>query len=313
MTSAFLKDKKILITGAEGYIGTRLRKKLGDTEAEIYSLDYKKEIENKKNSFNIDITKTDTLFDFLKQNKFDIIYHLASLIEVQASIDNPFSYYSVNSIGTLNLLEGIRRFQDNPYLIYTSTGLVYGKPTIFPIDEKHPINPNNPYSNTKAISEMLVQSYSLTYNIRANILRLFTIYGPHQKSSLFIPSFIRRCITEKKIPIGNLNTTRDFIFIDDVIDALDAVLNDSKNFNIYNIASGKETKISDVVDLILSYTNRQKKDVYQDKTLQRNRKSEINRISVNINKAKKELKWEPKISLKNGIKLTIKSIKAEIS
>jgi len=309
---SFFKDKKVLITGGTGYIGSCLAKKIRNYCDELDILgketEYSKDLDN---VFYLDITDKQKFENFFSNRSYDLIYHFAALIDIKNSLTNPYLYYKVNSIGTLNLIEILRKKRIFPHVIFNSTGLVYGNPQYLPIDEKHSINPNNPYSSSKIIAENILHTYSVNYGYQITIFRLFTVFGPNQRSNLFIPSFIQRSLRDKKIAVGNLYPTRDFIYIDDVIDALISAINYNKKnlFNIYNIAGGKEYSIKDVVSIILKATNRSFDDVVQDEKLVRLSKNEVKRIFVDISKAKDELNWSPQHDLKTGIIETINSFK----
>jgi len=303
----FFFNKNVLITGGTGYIGFRLYKLIKEKCSLCTIIGSKtRYIKTDNNWYDVDIRDKEKILSILRNTKYDIIFHLAALIQVNESIEFPLKYFDVNTNGTLYLLEAIRKTQNKPKIIFNSSGLVYGNVQYLPIRENHPIDPNNPYSASKAAAENIIVGYSNTYGFDSTIFRLFTVYGPNQYSNLLIPSIIKRCLNEEKIRVGNLYPTRDFIYIQDVVSSLiHAAYSKNKGVNIYNIASGKEYKIGDVINMILHLTKRDKKDLIQDENLMRNNKTEIKRISVDISKAKKELNWEPKVSLQHGLEKCI--------
>ncbi len=310
-----LEKKNVLIIGGTGYIGSRLVNKVKESCKE-YAVIGKRTpyMSNTSDFVDIDIVNDEQIYSFFRKNKFDIIFHLAALIHVKESVEHPRTYFSVNTIGTLNILEAIRKTQENPKIIFNSTGLVYGNSKTFPITEKNSLAPNNPYSASKAAAESIIEGYSKTYGFTSVILRFFTIYGPKQEANLFIPSFIKRCFNNQIIGIGNLSPTRDFLFIEDAISALlHSVRIHNNKTNIYNIASGVEHKIEDVVDIILELTKRKKSNLFKDPSLKRSKSTEIERIAVDISKARNELLWEPKISIQNGLKICVNHFKNAIS
>lgn len=309
--NTFFSDKKVLIIGGTGYIGSLLSQKLKLLCKKIDIIGRESPYSSDVDYFDLDITDIDEMDVFFKKNTYDIIYHLAALISVGDSLKFPYIYYKVNSIGTLNLIECVRKYQNKPLIIFNSTGLIYGNPINFPIDENHPLLPNNPYASTKEIAEKILEDFSRTFGIPVTIFRLFTVYGPNQKTALFVPSFIKRCLNEKVLSVGNIYPTRDFIYIDDVLSALILAPQKTNNeFSVYNIASGIEISIEDVIHIILKETNRSFEDVKQDPKFMRPKSAEISRIAVNIEKAKNKLDWMPKINITEGMSKTIESYRS---
>jgi len=299
--------ESILIIGGTGFIGSKfyemIIRKGYSVDVLGLPVDYKLPFEN---YYAINIFNSEELENFFKKKQYTNIFHLAALIDVNESLLKPKKYYEINSFGTLNILEAIRKYQKHAKLIFNSTGLVYGNTDCFPITEKNTIKPNTPYAFSKYIAEEIIKSYSINYNIKAIIFRLFTVYGPGQKSNMFIPSFIKRCLNEREITIGNTNVTRDYIYITDVLSLLEKTLNKKiKNFDIYNVASGEEYKILEIAKLILKYTNRDISEVKVKSDLKRSSQNEIHRICVNIEKVRNEFNWKPSVSLEQGIKETI--------
>jgi len=308
---SLFNEKNVLITGGVGYIATWLKNKIERFCNKVIVID--KNIKNEKeNYYYVDITNKNSIDKILKQSRFDYIFHFAALISVYQSIKSPYSHFNVNSFGTLNLAESVRQYQDKAKIIFNSTGLVYGNPKELPITINHPLSPNTPYAASKAAAEDILSSYSRTYGIKVSVLRLFNVYGKNQKPPLFIPSFIHRCLNDKQIKVGNINTSRDFIYITDAIEAiLRAAVYSKKSLSYYNIASGLEYKISDVIEIILQLTNRNKNDLFIDPELIRPKESEIERIKVNIFETKNELSWSPKIDLVDGLKQCVLAAKKE--
>ena len=310
----FLKEKKVLITGGTGYIGANLQNSIAEYCQECTILGGNTPYVKLTDSYtDINIVDEESLLNFFRNNEFDIIYHLAALINVGDSIKNPKKYFSVNTTGTRNVLEVIRKTQANPTVIFNSTGLVYGNAKELPIKEEHAIKPNNPYAASKAAAEDTIIEYSQTYGFTSTILRFFTVYGPNQKAELFVPSLIKRCFKDEKIRVGNLYPTRDFLYIDDGILALiEAMKLNNDKVNIFNIANGEEHKIENIVSIILEMTQRKKEDLLQDPLLVRPREAEIERIVVDISKAKRELLWEPKVNVNEGLAKCVNKYKESI-
>ena len=280
---------KILITGANGFVGKALTSFLQPFNFEIIQLGNSKEI---------------NLSDFnqvMKIPKVDIIIHLAAKTFVPDSFKNPRDYYSNNINSTINILEKARL--DHSKIIFFST-YVYGKPKYLPIDENHDKNPINPYTESKVLCENLCKSYHRDFNLPVTIFRPFNIYGPNQDQRFFIPSIIKQ-LENKVINLSDPRPKRDFIFISDLVEAvyLD-IIHASNSFNIYNLGSGKSIYIKDVVSEIINQT----KSKATVKFSNLKRKGEILDTVADISKIKNNLGWEPKINLYQGLKIILNKI-----
>ena len=177
-----LSEKRVLITGANGFVGRHLVNALNGMDSSVTLL---KDI----NGNSLDIRKKDLIkssLDYLSD--VDVIYHLAAIASVNSSYENPHDTYETNVLGTLNILELCRLYDINK-IVYASS-YVYGKPHYLPIDENHMTNPTNPYSRSKLIGEELCKSYHDDFGIECIVLRPFNIYGPGQRSDFLIPMII---------------------------------------------------------------------------------------------------------------------------
>ncbi|UJG44383.1 MAG: GDP-mannose 4,6-dehydratase [Candidatus Heimdallarchaeum endolithica] len=309
MEETDFENKNILIIGADGFIGSHLFLRLKSLSKNIVRTVYTSGSE-KNQVYKVDIRDKEKVKDIFKKKNFNTIYYLAGLINVYESLKNPELYYQVNTFGTLNIMENIRKYQENSKIIFASSALVYGKPMYLPIDETHPLNPITPYSSSKSSAEQIIHGYSKTYGIRAVILRIFNVYGPKQNYNLFIPAFIRRCLESKQILIGNINVTRDYIFINDLVEAmLKVALYSNNEIEYFNIGSGKEIQLETIVNYILQLSKRDKSFLHKSQDLVRENKNEISRIYADITKAKNKLNWTPKTSLKEGLNITYKYYK----
>lgn len=276
--------KNILVTGSNGFIGKRLAEQLICCGYTVF----------KHSSTDGDISSCGLPYD-----NIDHVFHLAAKTFVPDSWSDPYNFYRVNVIGTENILEFCRKSKCS--LTFMST-YVYGVPKYTPIDEKHPIAPNTPYNHSKVLAESLCNFYSDKFNIPITIIRPFNIYGSNQKSHFLIPSIINQLKDNKKqiIEVMDLRPKRDFLYIDDLIDALILTI-ESKGFSIYNVASGASISVEDVIKTILTVAGSQKQ--YVSKNCER--KEEIMDVFANISKIKNELGWEPKTSLEEGILKTM--------
>ncbi len=286
-------NRKILITGANGFIGKHLLSELLPKNKIIgISLTHDKKTKNyfplKKNILN--------LSDKDLQGNIKSIIHLAALTDVENCNKNPSRCFFTNVIGTQKILD-IARKKDSK-LVYVSTSHVYGIPQQLPISEEHPKNPLSIYASSKLAAENCCEGYSRTYGMDISIVRLFSVYGPNSPNHLVTSRIISQ-IKKKSVELGNLKAKRDFVYIDDVIKAILLVLKKSRGFNDYNVGTGKSYSIYHVYSILkkLSGANTSVKSVKS-----RLRKSDIPDMKANISKIKK-LGWEPRISISNGLKM----------
>ena len=229
------KNKKILITGIKGFIGNILSLKLQALGSEIIKLNDKK----------MDVTSWEQVKNL---DKADIVFHLAAKIFVPFSFENPRKTYETNILGTLNLLEYCRKNKSK--MVFAST-YVYGEPNYLPVDENHPTNASNPYSKSKLVGEELCKYYSDDFGVKSIILRPFNIYGPDQNDNFLIPTIINQAKTGKII-LKDSRPKRDYIYIDDAVEAfLRAGIHES-NFDIFNVASGEGLSVENIAKIIIS-------------------------------------------------------------
>ncbi len=310
--------KKVLITGAEGFIGSNL-------------VDYfiKKKIKIKcfvqYNSFNNwgwlenhkSYKKLNICFGDIRDPEFvdkavsgcTHVIHLASLISIPHSYNSTSSYVETNINGTLNLLQASVKHKVIKF-IQTSTSEVYGTAQKIPIDESHPLNAQSPYAATKIAADQLALSFYKSYNLPVTILRPFNTFGPRQSARAVIPTIITQILKKDKITLGLLSPSRDFNFVDDVVHAFFLALNNKKIVGeVINIGSGYEISINKLKQLI-SQILKKKISIKKVHERLRPKKSEVQRLLCNNKKAKNILKWRPKHfgkkGFEKGLKKTIK-------
>jgi UDP-glucose 4-epimerase len=188
----------------------------------------------------------------------------------------------------------------NSKFIYVSTSHVYGKPEKLPIKENHPLSPSSIYASSKVCAEFIVKSYAKNYDMDISILRLFSVYGINSPPNLVTSKIISQLLTKNKISIGNVTPKRDFIYIDDVIDAIELVLRKSRGFNIYNVGTGNSHSILEICNILKKISGKN----HPLKSLKSNsRKNDVPNVISNITNLK-QLGWIPKTSLSDGLQLT---------
>lgn len=288
-----LKGKRILVTGASGFVGSRLASELSRRGAEVIPVDHKD-----KHPVDIrDWRNVSTLGS--KLGKVDLLYHLAALMFVPYSFENPREIYEVNVLGTLNILE-LCRLHNVEKLIFASS-YVYGNPQYLPIDESHPLNPASPYARSKVMGEDLCRAYHEDYGIKCIILRPFNIYGEGQSDGFLMPSILKQ-LPSGKIQLMDPEPRRDFLYISDAIAAyIKSGEYDKSDFEILNIGSGVSYSVREVVARVLKLWDKTVEVSYKHQK----RRGEIIDVAANIQKAKSKLSWEPNVALEDGIKMHV--------
>lgn len=313
--------KNILITGADGFIGSHLTEKLVNKGYNVTALcsynsfsnpGWLKHTDSKiKRKIKIvfgDIRDDRIFNNLLKKNK--IIFHLAALIGIPYSYDAPKSYLDTNILGTLNLLNAARNNQPEKIII-TSTSEVYGSGQYFPMDEKHPLVAQSPYAATKIAADKLSQSFHASFGLPVLIIRPFNAFGPRQSRRAVIPSIIYQAMKSQRVKLGNQYAERDFNYVQDIVEGyfLASTSRTNKYFgHEFNISSGHAVSILKVTEMIGKILNK-KIIIDLDKNRLRPKKSEVNKLLGCGKKARKILKWKPKLSgkfkLVDGLKKTI--------
>lgn len=304
-----LKEKRIIVTGAAGFIGSNLVDELLKQGAEVVGIDnlYSGNIEYLNDAMkheNFEFHKGDIRdFNFLLKSfeDVDLIYHLAAFISISQSIKMPELCNDINVNGTLNVLNAARK-KNVESLIYPSSASVYGNTPTLPKEEDMIRNPISPYGVSKLACEAYIQSYHYSYGLKTIILRYFNIYGPRQIDSLesgVIAIWFGNIIRNEDLTInGDGKISRDYIYIKDVIRANLLAATQEVQGEIINIGSGTPISLTDLANLMLRITNRKDlKIIYGDP-----RPGDIIDSYTDTSKAKKLLKFEPKYSQEEGLK-----------
>ena len=288
--------KKILITGATGFIGTHLIPQLIKNH-KIVGIS-KNKIKSSKNFISSSINITNENLKI--KNKYTDIIHMAAHSDVTYCNLNPTKCYELNVKSTQKMLEIARKNDSN--FIFLSSSHVYGNPIKQPIIEDSLCNPSTHYASSKRMSEILCETYSKTYGLDIQVARLFSVYGPKSPKSNLIFNIINQIINNSKIILGNTYPKRDFIFISDVIMGLTKILNSKKKgFQVYNLGSGKSISVENLVKNCLNISNKKLKII---SSKEKRRENEINNTQANISKMKKEFNWKTEISLEKGLEIT---------
>tara|TARA_X000000368_G_C23029512_1_gene711833 strand:+ start:883 stop:1869 length:987 start_codon:yes stop_codon:yes gene_type:complete len=308
--------KDVLVTGADGFIGSHLVEELVHLGYNVKAFVY-------YNSFNSwgwidtlpsDIIKNIEIFSGdirdphgvkKSMEKCDSVFHLAALIGIPFSYHSPSSYVDTNIKGTLNILQAAKELSVNRVFV-TSTSEVYGTAKFVPITEEHPYQGQSPYSASKIGADRLAESFYKSFSLPVTIVRPFNTYGPRQSARAIIPTIITQLLSgENKIKLGDLNPTRDFNFVKDTVNAfLEIEKTDKTIGHEINICSGKEITVKDLANELISIIN-PSAQIICDNNRKRPIKSEVNRLLGSNDKLKKITNWKSEYSLKEGLINTI--------
>ena len=288
--------KTVLVTGYNGFIGSNLIPEL-QKKFRLIGVSKLKHSDINIKQIKHDISKNNTI---RLPEKISTIIHLAGITGVDFCQSNPKKAFATNIQGTKQILELARKKDSN--VIFLSTSHVFGKVKNNTIKEDYEKNPNSVYGITKLAGEILCKSYSNSYGLNIGIPRLFSIYGPHAPIHSVSYSIIQQILTKKNIRLGNIKSERDFLYVKDAINAILIISKKNKKFNDYNVGAGKGYSITEICDLVKKIL---KKDHVSIKTVRTKiRKNDFSSIISNSSKIKK-LGWEPKISIKKGLRFTV--------
>ncbi len=275
---------KFLVTGATGFLGKALVKRLEALSHKVMGL----------SSRSGDITDPKT-FENIPPIKFDRVFHLAGKTFVPDSWANPGEFIRINCEGTRNVLEFCAKAS---FPITFPSAYVYGIPKRLPIDENVLPQPNNPYALSKYMGEVLCDYFARIHQVSVTMLRFFNVYGEGQDSRFLIPHIINRAVSNQTVLLKDLEPKRDYVYIDDAVDALIATIvwNDPGS-RCYNIGSGKAYSVIEVVEMIRSILNVD----FEIRCLNEKRRNELNEVRANSEKALVELGWSCSHSLEQGL------------
>ncbi len=305
--------KKVLVTGADGFIGSHLTEELLKSGYKVRALSYYNSfnywgwLEEIKDNDNLEIVTGDVRDPNLCRNitkDIDIVFHLAALIAIPYSYIAPDSYVDTNIKGTLNMLQAARDNNVKKF-IHTSTSEVYGTAQYVPIDEKHPLQPQSPYSASKIGADSIALSFFNSFSFPVTIARPFNTYGPRQSARAVIPTIISQMANGKKqIKLGDTTPTRDFNFVKDTCQGFIKIAESENTIGeIINIGSNTEISIGDLFNLIKKIMNSDAEFI-TDKQRIRPENSEVYRLVCDNTKIKNLTGYEPKYSLEEGLMIT---------
>jgi dTDP-glucose 4,6-dehydratase len=311
-TVSELSRKKVLVTGAGGFIGSHLAERLvmlgADVRAFLHynSLGTKGWLDHSDSAGDIDcrfgdLADRDSVRAAIAGR--EIVFHLAALIGIPYSYVAPESYIRTNVSGTLNVLQAAR--EAGALVIQTSTSEVYGTAKFVPIDENHPLQGQSPYSASKIGADKLAQSFHLSFGLPVVTVRPFNTYGPRQSLRAIIPTIIMQALGSETVRLGNLGPTRDLNFVGDTVEGfIRAAATPAAIGGTFNLGTGQEISIGDLVGLIAKLLGQKVTPVLDDERV-RPAGSEVERLVADASSARAVLGWEPAVTIEDGIARTI--------
>ncbi len=310
------KNKKVLVTGAGGFIGSHLTELLLEMGASVTAFvrynsrsdtgfikDFSPRLKERLTARNGDLVELETAEDAVKGQ--EVVFHLAALPGIPYSYAHPYEVVQANTVATLNVLCALRQSRTIEKIVVTSTSEVYGTALYVPIDEKHPLQAQSPYAASKIASDKIAESFQKSFGMPICIARPFNAFGPRQSTRAVIPTIITQALTKKVIKLGDTTPTRDFTFVKDTARGFVRIAEEHAAVGeVINLGTGREISVGDLVKLIVKLTGRGVK-LKQDPKRLRPKKSEVQRLLASTAKAEALLGWKPQYSLEEGLQATI--------
>lgn len=316
MNLKYHRNSKVLVTGADGFIGSHLVEELIKTGCQVRAFCYynsfnswgwldsfSKQMLEKIEMFAGDIRDPNGVREAMKG--CETVFHLAALIAIPYSYHSPDSYIDTNIKGTLNVLQAAKDLKIKRILV-TSTSEVYGTAQYIPIDEKHPRQPQSPYSASKIGADCIAESFYRSFELPVTIVRPFNTYGPRQSARAVIPTIITQLLNGfTEIKLGDLSPTRDLLYVKDTVEGFLKIAESDKLIGQdCNIATQSEISVRELAQTIINAINPDAK-IIEDSMRLRPEKSEVFRLYGSNVKIKEHTNWIPRYSLKQGIEETI--------
>lgn len=317
------RGKKVLVTGAGGFIGSHLCEELVRRGAAVSALLH---YDSRPHRGNLELADVKLLgemklltgdvadphFMLRCVDGADVVFHLAALIGIPFSYVAPSAYVQSNIIGTLNVLEACR-IHKTPRLVHTSTSECYGTALYTPIDEKHPLQGQSPYSASKIGADKLAESFYLSFQLPVTTLRPFNTYGPRQSARAVIPTILSQLLSGvNELTIGDVSPVRDMNYVADTVEAYLAIAGcDAALGEVVNTGTGVGVTIGEIAEMAMEITGRKVPIVTEEKRV-RPTASEVWKLISDNNKARKLMSWEPRTSLREGLELSARFIETHL-
>ena len=312
-------SKRVVVTGAGGFIGSHLAEHLVKAGAAVTAvvrynsrgddgnLRYlAPEVRRSLVVHRTDLADAEAARAALKGAQ--VVFHLAAFVGIPYSYANPHDTVRNNMQSTLNVL-GVCREIGVAKLVQTSTSEVYGSARQIPIPETHPLQPQSPYSASKIATDHVALSYHYSFGLPVAIIRPFNTFGPRQSARAVLPTIITQALAGGDIRVGTTDTTRDFTYVDDTVRGFLLIAeSDQATGEVINIGTGRETSIADAITQIVAVVGT-KNRVVQEESRKRPAKSEVSRLCADLAKAERLLKYRPEVAFEEGVRRTVAWIK----
>lgn len=316
--------KKVLVTGAGGFIGSHLVEELVRAGADVRALvkyNGRSDV-GMLNAVPADVRDaieiihgdiTDPFYVKWAAEGREVVFHLAALIAIPYSYTAPKYYVDVNVNGTLNVLQAVRELEI-PRMVHTSTSETYGTALYTPIDEKHPLQPQSPYSASKIGADCMAESFYRSFGTPVATIRPFNTYGPRQSARAVIPTIASQLAAGKeKLTLGDLRPVRDLTFCTDTARGFMAIAQSDECLGtVTNVGNGKGITIGDLAALIAEVAGRSEVEITEDSDRIRPAKSEVFELVADASLAKKRCGWEPQVSLREGLSRVYDYVQANL-
>ncbi len=305
--------RRILVTGAGGFIGSHLAERLVELGASVRAFTHynalgtwgwldQSELASEMEVVAGDICDRDCVHEAMRG--VDIVFHLAALIAIPYSYRAPESYVRTNVIGTLNVAQAARELGTSR-MVHTSTSETYGTARYVPIDEKHPLQGQSPYSASKLSADKMAESFHLSFDVPLVTVRPFNTFGPRQSARAVIPTIITQCLVGETVRLGSLTPTRDLNYVGNTVDGfLKAATSPKAVGRTINLGSGREISVGDLAKLIGEIMGQQVRIECDENRLRPNN-SEVERLLADNSLAVELLDWRPEVDLETGLATTI--------
>jgi NAD dependent epimerase/dehydratase len=317
--------RKVLVTGAGGFIGSHLVEHLVRAGAEVRAMvryNGRSEIGalgalDEQSLHSVEIIYSDVTDPFAVRRAVagvDVVFHLAALIAIPYSYVAPASYTLTNVIGTLNVVEAVRELAI-PRMIQTSTSEVYGTARYVPIDESHPLQAQSPYSASKIGADAVAEAFHRAFGTPVATIRPFNTYGPRQSARAVIPTIAAQVVAGRdRVVLGDLRPIRDLTYVEDTVRAFMRIADaDACVGQVTNVGSGGGVTIGELAHLIAEIAGRSGIEIVEDSARIRPPESEVMELVADTSRARRLMDWEPSVSLRDGLAGTIEYVAANLA
>jgi NAD dependent epimerase/dehydratase len=317
-----LSGRRVLVTGAGGFIGSHLVERLVESGAEVrgffrYTSEGRlgwiehapDEIRRAIDPVLGDLRDSDAVQQAMSGT--EVVFHLGALIGIPYSYVHPRETMETNVTGTYNVITAARDHGVS-LVVHTSTSETYGTATYVPIDEEHPLQAQSPYSATKIAADKLAQSFHHSYGLPLTTVRPFNTYGPRQSPRAVIPTIASQALRGTTVKLGHLAPTRDFTYVADTVEGFVRAAASAPVGQTFNLGSGQEISIAGLVELVGEILDK-KLQVEHDPARDRPHSSEVDRLVSDSSRAREVLGWEPSVALRDGLRRTVEWISANSS